>query len=144
MAISEYKKDFDGWNIVKQKLNNSNFLPPFFMEREVWWVSTGTNIGNEIDGKSESFVRPVLIIKKFNRYLFFGIPLSTKIKQSQYYLEIYFLNKYVSALLSQVRCFSSKRILNKMGKLDMETFTTIKENTLQKLLSPPLKQGSRA
>jgi mRNA interferase MazF len=54
--------------------------PPLFKERDIWWVSIGVNVGFEEDGKHEKFLRPVLILKKFNKELFLGIPNSDKIQ----------------------------------------------------------------
>ena len=44
----------------------------------------GLNIGYEQDGKGEDFLRPVLILKKFNKRVFLGIPL-TKIKKDSHF-----------------------------------------------------------
>ncbi len=71
-----YKKDHDGWDKFYKKLEGFGD-GPFFKEREIWWVSIGINIGHEEDGKGEQYSRPVLILKKFNKYTFSGIPLST-------------------------------------------------------------------
>ncbi len=40
-------KYFDEWNNVKKKLHYSKHNPPLFKERDIWWVSVGTNIGFE-------------------------------------------------------------------------------------------------
>lgn len=46
-------------------------------------------MGDEQDGKGSEYVRPVLIMKKFNKNLFWGCPLSEKIKlQNRYYVSI--------------------------------------------------------
>lgn len=45
----------------------------------------GQNIGFEQNGKGDNFVRPVIILKKFNKNMFFGIPLSTQIKDGKFY-----------------------------------------------------------
>jgi hypothetical protein len=59
-----HQKDFDGWNNVKKKVDTHNTSSLYFKEREIWWASTGVNIGSESDGKNELFERPVLILKK--------------------------------------------------------------------------------
>ena len=53
----------------------------------------GKNIGFEQDGKGENFVRPVVIIKGFNKNMFFGIPLSTKMKEGKFYYKFQFQKK---------------------------------------------------
>jgi mRNA interferase MazF len=79
---------YDQWNNIKKNLAQSNHKPPYFKEREIWWLSIGYNLGHEIYGKGPRFVRPVLIIRKFNRHTFIGVPLSTKIKNNKYYIDI--------------------------------------------------------
>lgn len=83
-----YFKDFNGWIIKKKNLHESGNIPPMFKERDVWWVSIGINVGYEEDGKHEKFLRPVLVLRKFNRKLFLGVPMSTKIKDSRYYVQV--------------------------------------------------------
>lgn len=74
----EYEKDFDGWHPVKKGLDERTVIPTF-RRREIWWCSTGINVGVEQDGKNHHYERPVLVVCKFNRRLFWGIPLSTQI-----------------------------------------------------------------
>ena len=111
--ITIYKKDFDGWIEKKKEHHYKKTLPPMFKERDIWWVSIGVNVGFEEDGKNSNFVRPALVLKKFNRELFLGVPLSTKLKDNKYYVPISIKQETVSAMTSQIRVFSSKRIWNK-------------------------------
>lgn len=46
-----YTKDFKGWDVIKQEVNNTAHVPTF-KEREIWWCKIGINIGYEADGKS--------------------------------------------------------------------------------------------
>ena len=74
----------------------------------------GINIGNELDGKNEFFNRPVLVLRKFNRFIFYGIPLSSKIKEDNpYYVPIHVKGRTVSAIISQMRLFDSKRLTDR-------------------------------
>lgn len=132
----EYIKDFDSWNIRKQSLNNTLFNPPYFKEKEIWWLSIGINIGYEEDGKHRNFSRPILIIKKFNKNIFLGVPLSTKLKVNPYYIKISIQSRIVSAMISQLRVFSSKRMLNKMGEVDKKDFCVV-VRSVKDLLSLP-------
>jgi hypothetical protein len=67
------KKDFDGWIKKKKSLHESSKeKAAYFYEREIWWCSIGINIGFEQDGKNEHFERPVLVLRKFNRFLDHG------------------------------------------------------------------------
>ena len=115
-----------------------------FKERDVWWTSIGVNVGFEEDGKHENFVRPVLVLKKFNRELFLGVPLSTKLKDNKYYVRISVKQKIVSAMTSQIRVFSSKRIWNKLAELDKGDFLKINNEVGKFFILPSLqKQGGR-
>ncbi len=120
------EKDFTTWTNLKKDLNNRSNTPTF-KQREIWWCSIGVNIGCEEDGKNKLFNRPVLIIRKFNNSIFFGIPLSTKIKDNKYYYPIHFGGEDGSALLSQLRTFESKRLTHKMGTLTKEQFENLRE-----------------
>ena len=77
-------KDFDGWNTNKKHLDKID-QPVFFREREIWWCSIGINVGHEQDGRGSDYRRPVLVLRKFNRWLFIGVPLSLQIKPNNPY-----------------------------------------------------------
>ncbi len=63
------QKDFDKWNEKKKKLDVRVIEETlFFKEAEVWWIHIGLNIGFETNGKGEEFTRPVLILKKYNKF----------------------------------------------------------------------------
>jgi mRNA interferase MazF len=97
-------------------------------------------------GKGPNFTRPVLIVKKFSKYLFLGLPLSTKLKDNIYYYPITLKGNTVSVLISQLRTFSSKRILNKIGELDSKDYQSVLKH-LKKVLflssSLAKQKGSR-
>ncbi len=122
-----YSKDFDVWNVEKKRINERR-PEVFFHEREVWWAQLGVNVGYEQDGKNAAFVRPVLIIKKFNNSIFLAIPLSTKVKSNNRY---YFAfrqhdNEEVAAVISQLRLLDSRRLKRKMYRIDMGVFDSIR------------------
>jgi len=85
-------KNFDSWNTLKKEINDNKSLHQF-REREVWWMSIGVNIGFEQDGKYEQFHRPVLVLKKFSKDMFFGIPLTSKSREDIYYSKFKYLKK---------------------------------------------------
>ena len=68
--------DFDNWNSIKKETNKEKILVGF-KDRDIFYIKMGQNIGFEQNGKGENFVRPVVVFKKFNKNMFFGIPLST-------------------------------------------------------------------
>jgi mRNA interferase MazF len=127
METSMHQKDFKGWNRLKIQLQEQHSSPTF-QQREVWWCSVGVNLGNEIDGKNQFYNRPVLVIRKFNRFVFYGVPLSTKLKEGNpYYFPIHFKDKSVSALIAQMRLFDSRRLTDPMGKLSQDQFLAVRE-----------------
>jgi len=118
-------KAFQEWHSVKESLHNSN-KNIFFKERDIFWASIGINIGFEQDGKGKISSRPLLILKKYNKNLFFGIPLSTKIKEGSFFYTFNFHRKSSNALLVQGRTYDSKRLENKMGMIGKNDFNQIK------------------
>jgi mRNA-degrading endonuclease toxin of MazEF toxin-antitoxin module len=114
--MTKYLKDFLLWFGIKPKLDAQQKFPRF-EEGEIWWCHVGENIGHEEDGKGDKFLRPVIIAKKFNSRLFYGIPTSTQIKNSPYYFQITIKGKQISALLSQMRAFDVKRLSYKQARL---------------------------
>jgi mRNA interferase MazF len=121
-------KDFDNWNELKKKLEN-NEKPVFFKEREIWWTNLGLNVGNEQCGKGSRFVRPILILKKFNNHFFFGVPLSSKQKDNPYYFNFEFKGKEQSAIMCQAKPISTKRLCDQYGYVGIEVFNAIRKKT---------------
>ncbi len=131
MRKNEISKIFNSWNNLKIELHlNSNIK--FAEERQIWWASLGKNIGVEINGKNDRFERPVLIIKKYNKDSFLIVPISSKEKKSIYH---YFFNddrgRKNILNFSQIKVISRKRLIRKMGKIDLLIFKNIKENLIE-------------
>ena len=118
-------KDFDKWNSKKKELN-SNVFNDYVRTKEVWWCSLGVNIGFEQDGKHDFFERPVLIIRKLSRDVVLIVPLSSKIKDNKYCLNFIHNNQQFSALISQVRLISTKRLNRKIYEMDGALFNQIR------------------
>lgn len=120
---------FNKWNEVKKVVQGENILVGF-KNRDIFYMNMGKNIGYEQDGKGENFVRPVVVVKGFNKDIFFGIPLSTKLKEGKFYYQFSFKKQDETitniALLSQMRLFSTKRLLNKIGVIGKEDFQELK------------------
>lgn len=119
-------KKFKAWAKLKRKIQDSKNIPSGYKEREIWWVSLGHNIGVEEDGKNENFDRPVLIIKGFSKYQFWGVPLSTTDKVGPYYHPIVVNGNVSKVLLSQLRVLDTKRFLHKYGMLNQKDFTEVR------------------
>ena len=126
---------FDTWNIKKKSIDKNAHYPQF-KEREIFHARIGHNVGFEQNGKNADFARPVLILKKFNPYIFWGIPLSTSQKEGKYYFRFNFRDDFQSnALLSQIRLFDGKRLLNKIGVISKPDFQLLQEK-LADLMRP--------
>lgn len=119
-------EEFELWSKEKSKLDK-NDGSVFFTERDVYWCGIGKNIGDEEDGKGNRFARPVLIFRKFNDHLFWGLPFSTKNKDNPYYLQINFQKQVQSAMISHLRLYDGKRLNSRMGKLSEDEFKKIIE-----------------
>jgi mRNA interferase MazF len=102
-------KNFSNWILKKEELHNRKNTPNF-STRYVYWCGIGENIGDEENGKSEYFSRPVLILKKFKHRLFWGVPLTTVNKNNPYYIAIKFHNINQSAMITHLRLMDSKRL----------------------------------
>ncbi len=124
--MEEYFKDFDNWNIEKKNVDkkfiNRNL---YFHTKEIWWCSTGVNIGSEVDGKNNNFERPFLIIKKFNNAMLWVMPLTTKTKDNKNHYKLTDVNKTSFVVLSQLKTISSKRLLRKVSTVSNIDFNNI-------------------
>jgi mRNA-degrading endonuclease toxin of MazEF toxin-antitoxin module len=119
------EKDFNQWNILKKKLTDKKNIPAF-RQREIWWCHLGVNIGDEENGKNNVYSRPILIIKKFNNHILWGLPLTTRIKEKRYYHKIKFKDNEQCVMISQLRLWDARRLTARMGKLPNDQFDEIK------------------
>ena len=122
----ETQKDFNDWSILKQKLEVKDNAPAF-KQREIWWCHLGINVGDEENGKNKVYSRPILIIKKFNNRIFWGLPLTTQIKEKPYYHKIAFKEKEQCVMISQLRLWDARRLTSRMGKLPSDQFDKIRK-----------------
>jgi mRNA interferase MazF len=116
----EYVKRLDEWAVFKSKLENRHHNPPFFKEGEVWWCHIGENIGIESSGKHEEFTRPVFIFKKYDRYSFLGLPLTTKQKVGSWYVPVTFNEISQTVVLAQGKTMDYRRLKEKICELDSD------------------------
>ncbi|MEK7066302.1 MAG: type II toxin-antitoxin system PemK/MazF family toxin [Patescibacteria group bacterium] len=122
--ILEY---FTNWVRLKIRIHITEDKNLYFYEREIWWASLGANIGYEQNGKNEMYERPVLVLKKFNKYIFWGLPLTSQKKNGKYYFEIKYNGESFSVILSQLKLMSSKRLLRNIRTMPKEEFDKIRE-----------------
>jgi mRNA interferase MazF len=123
---SQYNKDFEAWNYVKQITHTEQSR--LYTVREIWWCRLGINIGTEQNGKGEWYVRPCIIIKGFGADACLVIPLTTSLRK-------HFLRVDVGAVdgvsaranISQMRTIDTRRLSRKIGFLDKDIFTRLKK-----------------
>ena len=118
-------KKFQAWIELKQELHEKNHKPPYFKEREIWWCSLGENIGSEMNGKKQYFRRPMLVIRKLDRYSFLAVPLTSKQKVGSWYVTITHSDRKSTAVISQIRHIDYRRLDKKMGTLDKTDYKKI-------------------
>lgn len=138
-------RDYVGWYRLKADIQK-NRQAPDFSERDVWWCSIGANIGFEEDGKNDLFERPVLIIRKFNKELFIGIPLTSVKKGNKFYHSVTVARQVSTVILSQQRALSSKRLIRRIGRVGEDDYDAIvkKINDLIKKATPAKARVSDA
>jgi mRNA interferase MazF len=122
------RKEFDAWNEEKKRIDSESLSYNFFYHpREVWWCAVGLNVGVETDGKHRNFERPILVFRKFNKEMFWGIPLTSNKKDGVFYEQISHDGGISWALLSQLKTFSTKRLLRKIGRISESEFEGLQE-----------------
>jgi len=123
----QMEKDFWTWHSKKEKVDKKE-TRVFFHEREIWFCHLGTNVGFEQDGKGENFGRPVIVFRKFNKEVFWGIPLTTREKGGKFYFPITMGDDEPrKAILSQLRLLDAKRLYQKISTIDFKTCKNLEE-----------------
>ena len=64
-----------------------------FKEGDVWWAVVGENVGVEIDGKSQKYSRPIIILKKHSNLFFAATPLTSQSHNGTWYTQFVFQGK---------------------------------------------------
>ena len=128
------QQEYDSWNKVKKDL--SQVIGKQFENRQIWWTSIGYNLGDESFGKNHLYERPVLVLRKLSSNAFVGIPFTTTKSEGSYFYEYRYTHvdvegkeviQIVYLMLHQVRIFSNKRLLRKLGKMAEINFQEAKE-----------------
>ncbi len=122
-----YVKRFLEWVGLKQKLHEGAQKPPLVSEHDIWWASLGENVGSEINGKSQLFSRPVIILKKLAHGFYFVIPTSTQLKTGTWFVPFRNGHRDMVASLHQARCLDYRRLSTKLGQLDDSDFQRVKD-----------------
>jgi mRNA interferase MazF len=144
----EVDKIFDAWNEKKKRVESVQ--RPGFKERDIWYIQMGKNVGFEQDGKGSDFLRPLVVFKKFNNEVFWGVPLTGAHKKGLYYQMIPNVRgRKNSLILSQLRLFDSKRLFHKIGVLDEISYKSLKSRLAEfvtsagsRIETPRTRRGS--
>lgn len=121
-------KDYKIWTPIKIKTNKNLARPPKFYAGQVWDCIVGENIGVESDGKNSSFIRPVLIVKRFGASAFLGVPLTSQPKPARpYYFPTFVANRHGFLLFSQLRTWDASRLVRRIDKLKKDSFGIVRQ-----------------
>ncbi len=124
------KKDFKKWHRQKSDIND-NRARLHFHKRDVWFTNVGVNIGFEQDGKGKEFLRPIVILNKFNNETLWGITLTSKKKIGEYYFTFeHDSGRESTANLSQLRLIDSKRLKYQIGTISENDFVELKKRII--------------
>ena len=129
-AINEFL--FDIWSDKKKEIHKQT-RRKIVKQGYIYWTSIGQNIGCEVYGKGDRFLRPVLVLKCFkikNEPFFIGVALSSKTKGKSGAAFYKFVDSKGSeqiALLSQLRTFDNKRVKSDFSaKIKNDDFEKLK------------------
>ncbi len=86
----------------------------------------GENVGSEINGKSDLFSRPVLILKKLAHGFYFVVPTTTQLRQGSWYVAFRQHDRDMVACLHQARVIDYRRLSSRLGKIDSDDFANVK------------------
>lgn len=127
---SKMDQEYIDWQTHKYALITKTTPPPKFNERDIWWCSIGINVGYEINGKNDPVERPVLIVKKFNADMFFGLPLTTQ--QKDYNSRYPTIVDGVSSdmVLDQAKTLSAQRLNRKVRRIGYKEFDNVRRMLL--------------
>lgn len=121
---------FKRWLHMKVKLHNKKHQPPLVHETDVWWISFGENVGSEINGKSDLFTRPGLILKKLSRSFYLVAPTTSKPHEGSWYVSISLSEKQTYVCLQQIRVIDYRRLFSRLGQIDKVEFRRVKDGFL--------------
>jgi len=131
---------FDRWNGLKRKISVKTVIP--FKQGEIYFMSVGHNIGSEIYGHDDLFLRPVFVYRKLSKTSFVGIPLTSKQRDGSYFFTFSYTKKTLStALLNQLRVFDIRRAEYCDGHISIKDFSKLKDKVKMFMdITPNLKR----
>lgn len=124
---------FNQWNEIKKDTHKKENTVGF-KEREIFWLRLGQNVGNEEYGKGNEFQRPVLIIRKLTRNIFIGVPLTSTLKDNDYFHKFIYKTKKGlvenSAMILQLKTFDKNRLMTRIGMINKNDFEIINKKVV--------------
>lgn len=119
-------KNFDEWNKIK-KLTQAE-KPRLYTVREVWWCRLGVNIGTEQDGSGALFLRPAIILRGFGPDACLVAPLTTSTREHPLRVSVGVIDgRQARVNLSQLRVVDTRRLVEKIGFLEIGIFANIRK-----------------
>ncbi len=119
-------KDFDRWNELKKHADGEESR--LYTVREIWWCQLGLNIGSELNGKGTNFLRPAIILRGFGSDACLVAPLTTSAREHTLRPAVGIIDgSPARANLSQLRVVDTRRLVEKIGFLEQDIFTTIRK-----------------
>jgi len=146
LATYEIPKDFDRWNGAKKALDEG-VRGPHCHEREIWWCAIGVNGGSEQHSQTEDFSRPIVVVRRFTRDIFWGIPLTTKFKDNIPFRIRFTIGGIANdALILQMRAYDRKRLVRQIDVVPKEVFAQITNEIIDavKTTDPAFAESSGA
>ncbi|GEM_PF-570550 len=119
-------KDFNRWNELKKHTDEEESR--LYTVREIWWCQLGLNIGSELNGKGTNFLRPAIILRGFGSDACLVAPLTTSVREHPLRLAVGIIDGSPARVnLSQLRVVDTRRLVEKIGFLEQDIFTTIRK-----------------
>jgi len=75
----------------------------------------------------------VIVLRKFNKNIFWGVPLTSSLRKGPYYYQFSFTWRMSTALLSQMRLFDQKRLFRRIGFVSRDDFDELKKRAIRLL-----------
>lgn len=118
------RKTYRKWMQVKSAIHSKEEIRRI-NEGDVVWAAVGENVGVEIDGKSEKYSRPVIVLKKHTDRCFTGVPLTSRPHKGSWYVEFEFQSKKQIAVLIQTKLMDAARVYSRIGKLSRHDYNVV-------------------
>jgi mRNA interferase MazF len=121
-----YQKKFDEWNVLKQDINDKKAQITIRVG-DVRWIMFGTNVGSEIDGKGQLFLRPGLVMNVIGHDLALVVPMTSKEKQPPRYIPFEANGRSGSLCLHQMKVISQNRILHRIERISDTRLSDVRQ-----------------